>query len=212
LATVVAQVVAILKKGPHFVHDFDKMQIRQVLSGKPDLLAVAFATTCARRMINSLGETPQDSSDVESAHGALATLEEFMTLGKTLPADLKQQIVDLIPDEDEDPSFAGGILDDALAALSFAIRATTVSPIECACDAAARALDTAFRFSSQTLNDRLLTDTAFRIVMESPTVQCELERQHRDLADIAEPSRPVEATIELLLTRSAGEAVLLREE
>jgi hypothetical protein len=188
--------------------DFDRTKITEALSGEEARLAVAFATACAQRLANSLGASEKHEEAKSIAVRTLGALRTYLVDGAFLPESLEDQIVSLIPDEDEDPGFQAAVLDDALAALSFAVRASTISPSETACDAAARAVDTAFRYSAQTLNETSLTDSSIRFVMESAIVQCELQRQERDLADIGDGFQQAQTTIGRLLDRSSAEAVL----
>lgn len=188
--------------------DFDRSEIRAALSGKPSLLSTAFSIACAQRLLNSLGDPGDDESPVSIARGFLDALKRHLIDGTMLPTGLEDRIISMIPDEDDEPDFAAGVLDDALAALSFAVRAVAVSPIDSACDAAARALDTAFRYSAQTLNETAFTDSSIRHIMEGPIIQLELERQRRDFGEIARESSPTQAQIQRLLVSTADEAVL----
>jgi hypothetical protein len=188
--------------------DFDKAGITGALSGKEARLAVAFSTACAQRLVNSLCSFEQHEGAKSIAQTTLGALRSYLVVG-TLPSEgLEAQLISLIPDEDDDASFAAGVLDDALAALAYSVRASTTAPIESACYAATRALATAFRYSLQFLNHSLLTDSSLRFAMENPVVQRELQRQERDLADIGTGFQQAQMTISLLIDRALTERVL----
>lgn len=188
--------------------DFDKAGIVGALSGKEPRLAVAFSTACAQRLVNSFGPLEEYEEAKSIAQTTLRALRRYLIDGELLPEGLENQLVSFIPNEDDDPSFPAGTLDDALAALAFSVRASTTAPIESACDAAARGLATAFRYSLQFLNETLLAPSSLLRAMESPIVQRELQRQERDLAYIADGSQQMQAIASRLIDRSLAEAVL----
>jgi len=188
--------------------DFDKAGIIDALSGKEARLAVAFSTACAQRLVNSLCSFEGHEGAKSIAQTTLGALINYLVVGTLLSESLEAQLVSLIPDEDDDASFAAGVLDDALAALAYSVRASTTAPIESACYAATRSLATAFRYSLQFLNDSLLTDSSLSFAMENPVVQRELQRQKRDLADIGTGFLQEQMTISLLVNRSLTEKVL----
>lgn len=188
--------------------EFDKAQIAAVLSVRPPLMSAAFSMACARRLVNSLDGTGDGEPSVLIAMGFWETIRKRISNGTSLPSGLEDQIIGMIPDEDDEPGLAAGVWDDALAALSFAAGVLSDSAVESACNAASRAVDTAFRYSLRTLNETLLAHSSFRYIMEGTIVQTELGRQRRDLDDIARAADTVQMTADLLFARAANEAVL----
>jgi hypothetical protein len=186
--------------------EFDRSEITEVLSAKPPLLSVAFALACARRLVNSLDRTGDGEAAALIAMRFWEEIRQSAVKEGSLPFGLQDQIIGLIPDEDDEPDLAAGVWDDALAALSFAAEALSGSSVEYSCNAASRAVDTAFRYAAQTLNDMELTDSSFRRIMEGVVVQTELTRQHRDLDEIY--AGDLDEVIIALLDRAAKEALL----
>jgi hypothetical protein len=202
--------VALLAQPTKNVLDFDKAEIIEALSGKQARLAVAFSTACAQRLVNSFGPLEEYEEAKSVARTTLQALGNYLAEGVLPPEDLYDQVIELIPDADDDPSFAAGTLDDALAALAFSVQASTTASIESACNAATRAVDTAFRYATQSFNERLLSPSSFFSATESPIVQRELERQKRDLAEIEDGTERPQTTISRVIDRSLSEAVLER--
>ena len=200
--------VAILAWPGKIMLDFDNAKIVGALAGRETRLAVAFSTACAQRLVNSFDRLEEYEEAKSIAQTTLRALKSYLFDGEVLPEGLENQLVSFIPGEDDDPSLPAGTLDDALAALAFSVRASTTSPIESACNAAARALATSFRYSLQFLNETLLTDSSLRFAMENRIVQCELQRQERDLADIGDGSQQMKAIVRRLINRFPAEAVL----
>lgn len=188
--------------------EFDRPKISSVLSAQPRSLSTAFSMACARRLVNSLADAGNGEASVRIVMDLWKAIHAAVIERTSLPWGLSDEIIALIRDEDDQEGLADWVMDDALAALAYAAATFSASWLEPACDAASRAVDAAFRYTTQRLNDTTFTDSAFRRAMEGDVVQTELARQYRDLEAIALTAENTQATINLLLSHVGEETVL----
>lgn len=153
---------------------------------------VAFAASCATRLLPAYSRF-----SVEAGRGDPQAVQ---SIASRLWSDLKgetmsdqnlrlvvDQCEDLIPGENQEPWIASqAYADDAVSALAYALRCRISSDPQDAVWASRRALDAVDSFVCNVLMPGVETSDIYKNVQSHPLVQAELERQRRDLAELAE--------------------------
>jgi uncharacterized protein YjaG (DUF416 family) len=109
-------------------------------------------------------------------------------------SSLEEQLLEAMPDEDEDGSFESAVVEDACAAMIYTMRSLRADAAQNAAWSARRTYETADRYASSFLNVPEYGDAAEEQILRHHTVQLELQRQMRDL-DILKSSNLADANI-----------------
>ncbi|MGY4397340.1 hypothetical protein ACVWZA_002534 [Sphingomonas sp. UYAg733] len=174
---------------------FDEVALRTRLSLLPANSATAFAFLCATRLVRTVKESRSVPDSTRTVlMEAETALREFLAAGNQVPNLLDERLLDASPDEEEDPSFEGAALEDACAALVYALRTISSDPAENAAFAARRVYESADRYASRAINEGEYSEITESLIMNSDVVQCELKRQYRDYAAIVDGANVIDLT------------------
>lgn len=190
---------------------FDETKLRKSLSRFSARQVSAFAITCADRLANDVCRLRAEApglSLLKQAHDLI--WQAIQTGGGGDTVILEQQLLDAMPDEDDDDSLEAAVLEDACAAMVYAMRSLHSDKTQNAAWSARRAYETADRFASRMLNEPEYNEVSERGILEHHAVQRELNRQARDIAIIGD--RVIEENVGLDRIRSSArtESVLER--
>jgi hypothetical protein len=183
----------------------DEIEVERQLSGKSGLVVAAFSGACAKRLLNTASKVDNYQVLKSLAEAAFVELERYLVYQCSVSNDLAVALEQAIPDEDEDPTPAGALIDDALSSLYYALVSIEGS-IENACNASTRALDAAFRIASSNVNNGILSKETEDEILGSSIVQRELTRQKRDIDYLAH-SEFSQELVTILLNRVAPETI-----
>ena len=182
------------------------------LSRLPPRALVAFAASCASRLSPGYAVAQQHlrEGDPQIVERALERLWLFAVEGRAADWEaMSAELVELIPDEDVGPTFAHGVIDDALASAAYAARSALSADPRDAVSSARRAYDTVDRFAGLTMNATEFTDAVEATILGNPVVQDELGRQTQDLDALeGATAHDLNRVIEDLRQRSSGAPAL----
>lgn len=187
---------------------FDESILVRELSHLSEDRVISFAAACSDRLVLSTvireGSTaiPSLLSDASEA-----IWEGIRGHFRKDTESLEDQLLDAIPNEDDESSFDAAVIEDTCAALVYALRSLRGQAAQNAAYAARRAYETADRYASQFINEIEYSGAAESQILNHPVVQQELQRQARDLQVITSGSN---ASFDLTLKQMGrGEAVLI---
>jgi hypothetical protein len=190
------------------MHRFDEAHLVATLRGLPASAVVAFAASCATRLAEPyrIAQEYLCEGDAHIVHRSLDQLWLFAREGRDADWNaISEQLVALIPDEDDGSTFTHGIIDDALAATAYAARYALDQNVENAAFSARRVYETVDRFAGLALRVTGFDQTVETLLLESAVVQNELARQENDLRDLcATPADKMVQFIYNLRRRNLG--------
>ena len=162
---------------------FDETSLREGLSRLNVRQRSAFALACTGRLINDVCQLQAKSASVQllqQSHDLIwqAVLSDL----QANTSALEGQLLDVMPDEDDNSSLEAAVVEDACAAMVYAMRSLHGNSAQNAAWSARRAYETADRFASRSLNEDQYTVASGAIILAHYAVQRELKRQNRDMS------------------------------
>jgi hypothetical protein len=198
------------------MYHFDEQILLATLSKLPHQALVAFAASCASRLAPGyeIAQGYLKEGDPKLIAHALDRLWRFATEGKADEWEaVSEQLIGSIPDEEEGPTLAHGVIDDSLAAAAYAARAALGAKPTDALFSAKRVYEAVDRFAGLKIHASEYTRAVEAQIIESPIVQDELARQAKDVADLSESSfETLGQTIETIRQRSSHVSALPLDE
>lgn len=162
---------------------FDEAALKSALSRLPDRRAYAFAAVCAGRLMR---DVEQLQADLHSCHllvEAYNLMWQSIESGVLLDtSSLEEGLLEAMPEEDENGSFESAVVEDACAAMIYAMQSLHADTTQNIVWSARRAYETADRYASSFLNEPEYSAAAEDRILGHPAVQRELQRQMRDIA------------------------------
>jgi hypothetical protein len=185
---------------------YEEEAIVAALSSSIGNAPAAFSLACAIRIVNS-AKTIRVPSDVIAKVLEAKDEVSAIVLGRVGPRTntLENHILSLIPDEEDDSSIQGSLVDDACSGLVYTLRSLGAESARNAAWAARRAYDLVDRYASLLLNESSYSAEGEESILRHPLVQQELRRQRRDLGDVIVDSSGVS---NIVVGRAAYEEVL----
>jgi len=169
------------------MEDFDEPALADALQALPAASRVAFAAAAAARQRSSherfaraRGLEPVDRFG--TLLDALWLAQPGSALDRDAWAERLDEVMALMPDEDEPWQLAHALAEDALASLAYAVRCLLDPKGQEAAWAARRAYEAADQAAIRSLGARPGTPGAEQAIKAHEFVQRELARQRRDLA------------------------------
>jgi Protein of unknown function (DUF416) len=161
---------------------FSEQNLVRLLAKMPRNNASTFALACASRLTNQTKIYALSSSTHNLLVRANEEAWESLLDGRTFESPvLQNSILEISPSEDEEPSFEASVLEDACAALVYALRSLVGDAPQNAAWAARRAYEATDRFASRSINEPEYSNIAEEMILQQAVVQYELERQERDI-------------------------------
>ena len=190
---------------------FDEATLGSALAQLPACRVSAFAAACAGRLMHDVEQLQAGSQ----SHHLLAEAHDsvWRAIESGLPTDtssLEEQLLEAMPDEDENGSFESAVVEDACAAMIYAMHSLYADAAQNAAWSARRVYETADRYASSFLNEPEYSDVAEDRILKHPTVQLELQRQMRDLDTLKEANLTDAAVLIEVKTLVSNERVLER--
>lgn len=192
---------------------FDETALNCALSELPRWQVCAFACSCADRIMRDVRGIERFSEQFGLIYrGHKAVWRAARAKVDEDNRRLENQLLTIIPLEGDDDTFEGALLDDACAAMIYAIRAIRMNRAQNATWSARRSYETADRYVA-----RLMNETEYSRAMEAQItshwiVQRELIRQKRDLQFLLQSTDDSERQIESLMRVGEDESVLALSE
>jgi hypothetical protein len=159
---------------------FDEDRLKNELSLMSADRIAAFAVSCSERICHDARDVagPEPARLLDKVCNAL-----WAKLGSEIQplVDFEQDLLDIMPDEEDDPTFDAAVVEDACAALIYAIRSFDDDAPQNAAWAARRVYETTDRFAASMIGGTEYTDLVEQVIRNHPVVQRELERQNRDV-------------------------------
>lgn len=184
---------------------YDEADLLRALSRLPMPALAAFVACCANRLVRAAAAR---GANVKLAVSAIENLRDFACEGTVGEAEaIEQQLLSLMPDEDEEPAFDASLLADAFAAAVYGIRCTTSSDAMNAVWSARRAYEAVDRYAGLRQNETAFTEGVETAILAHPFVQAELARQRRDLHELDHQHRD-KKSVAALIERSGEESLL----
>lgn len=180
---------------------FNEQDLKNKLADMPAVRRSLFAAMIATRLSVGYESYAGDNSTFQAALNYL-----WKNLGANPSAEevsrYVEEVIALIPEEDEEPRRFAAQADDAAAALAYALRSLADPNPQEAAWAARRAYESADNLVTQRANVEI-GGKAEEQILQEPLIQSELDRQHVD-AEIAASSPLDERALENLRAECRG--------
>lgn len=191
---------------------FSDDDLLRSLSALPRSSIATFGLLCTDRLFRSISSSWEDTDQLQMLErGRDTIINAIQGLGDaaTNLRDFEKSLLELIPKEEEDPSYEAAVVEDAMASMAYIARSLYDDGPRNGAWAAARSYETADRFATQTINETSYSDGAEDVILNHPIVQQELSRQQRDLLRLSHAGDHLSKDAILgILGESSGEAVL----
>jgi len=190
-------------------YSFDEEELKRSLSRLSLVRVSGFSASCSVRLAReAMRLRPSGLSSDVLAEAIEAIWRMLESDGNTDTAALEERLLNAIAEEDEDGSFEGAVVEDACAALVYAMRSTREGDAKNAVWSARRAYETTDRYASAVLQETTYDADAEMRILNNEVVQLELRRQERDLSVIKSLDRGDVGVIATLKAFSAVERIL----
>ena len=188
---------------------FDEEQLRVSLSRLSSVRISCFAVACSGRLARGalrLNPASPSSLPLELAQSSIWRALESTEIPNT--DDLELQLLNAMPGEAEDGSFVGAVVEDACAAMVYALRSLRDDPARNALRCASRAYETADRYAAADLSETAYDGASEARILSHGVVQRELQRQIRDIGVLQWADRSDASVIATLKGTTSVEAAL----
>lgn len=165
----------------------------------------AFAASCLCRLAAALDANHSNSGLVSEVQAQL--LAFVLAARENIDSSLGEELVSAIADVGEDSTFAAAHAEDTLAAAAYAIRCAGSGQAQDAAWAARRAYETVDRYAGKDEQGGSYTTEFEAAVMRHPIVQREINRQRRDLDELANFDDKI-FHLESLIERASQEPII----
>lgn len=184
---------------------YDETDLAMRLSALSAPARTAFAGACSCRIATAAALR---GSDMHLAFQAIDLIRDF-SAGRPIAKldELEAELIASIEGEDDAPGFDASIVEDALAAASYALRCAADGDPMNAAWAARRAYEAVDRYAGLRQNETAFTDQVEAAILSHPLVQSELQRQRRDVDDLCK-MRNDQIKFATLIVRARQESLL----
>jgi hypothetical protein len=186
--------------------DEDRLERRLAILSHAQV--ITFASTCAAR----LEKTAIELSSADTLASVTTVIEAIsFYLSARIEFDsnsFEEELLQTMPDEDENPDFVSAVIEDAAAAGVYALRTVRDGSARDAVWAARRAYDTADRRVLQMLNVDEIGVSEEAYILQHPVVQAELQRQERDISALEALESDDRMAMETMIRRARNENIL----